>query len=95
MDMIEQVARAILASHDWTDENVRTGWDGLSADWQDCYRAMAKGAIEAMRGPTEAMILAGGPAFDANVYMGEATDRAKEKAAANWSVMIDAALKDT
>jgi len=40
------------------------------------------------REPTEAMRRAGGPMFDANVYMGGATQRAKDKAAQCYSAMI-------
>lgn len=78
--MIERVARAILAGHDWTQNSERqeNGWDSVPPDWQEAYRSMARAAIEAMMEPTEAMLEAGPP----EPYMD----------AAVWSKMIDAAL---
>ncbi len=55
--LVEAVARAILAGHDWTvgahidedetrDEN--TGWEAMQPDWQEAYRKMARAALAAI-----------------------------------------------
>jgi hypothetical protein len=60
MDMVERVARAILAAHDWTtNDGAAGGWDTLTADWQECFRRQARSAIDAMREPTDDMEAAG------------------------------------
>lgn len=63
-EMVEKVARAILAGHDWTGDSTGEpdeprGWESLPGDWQDAYRSVARAAIEALREPTDAMQLAG------------------------------------
>lgn len=76
-EMVERVAKAIWDSPLFfgliTDEKRRDG------SWHDCT-ALARAAIEAMREPTDEMVLAS-EAIDA-VYPSE-----------HWRAMIDAALK--
>lgn len=81
-EMVERVARAMLSAHDWTQNHDRTesGWDSVSPDWQEVYRAMARAAIEGMREPTEAMLDATGG--DCRMW-----------APGAWNLMIDAALE--
>ena len=75
-EMVERVARAILAGHDWTigafdgvglSGSGPTGWDALDPGWQEAYRNMARAAIEAMREPTEEMEDAADDPFHAAV----------------------------
>ncbi len=64
--MIERVARAVLASHEWTEptrfiDGIEVAapadpWDRLSPDWQEVYRKGARAAILAMRTPTDEML---------------------------------------
>lgn len=104
-DMIERVARAILADHDWTQNPVSdedgmqvnpeiTGWDALSPDWQECLRGMARAAIKSMRTPTDDMKIAG---FDSiwgsvSAMPDGPIEIQTDAAAVAWRYMIDAAL---
>lgn len=84
MSMIERVARAILAGHDWTGPDVdsdRTvsGWEHLTPDWQEAYRKMARAAIEAWRDNlTEPMRYA--VWFDQYKFQGATDEEASELA---------------
>jgi hypothetical protein len=95
MDMVERVARAILAGHDWTtDHEPRevTGWDALPPDWQDAYRGMARAAIEAMRNPTKRMRMAACAAMSPGKRPTQKVVSNPAKHAIRYRAMIDAAL---
>lgn len=105
-EIVEKVARAILAAHDWTIDNQpgeKTGWEAMQPDWQDAYRAMARGAIEAMREPTEAMVTAAAKSLygaEDDVYAPRFTelrekdrDRFRDDARYALKAGIDTALK--
>lgn len=86
-EIVERVAKAILAGHDWThddgnDPSLPTGWEAVPPDWRDAYRAMARAAIEAMREPTADMFKHAMPHMDS-----------WSSNAAWWQKMIDGALK--
>lgn len=97
--MIERVAKAMheaLPVEPWD----KIPWEELPDSGKDEYRTRSRAAIEAMRGPTEAMIDAGG----ASVYghpREKAIEWAKEdkfdgcveEAREVFTAMIDAALK--
>jgi hypothetical protein len=52
-ELVEAVAKAILAAHDWTQNDKEpgepTGWDTLSGEWQECFRFMAVAALRTIR----------------------------------------------
>lgn len=55
-EMVERVARAILASHDYSkNDGKEGGFESLSPEWQEVLLANARAAIEAMREPTDDM----------------------------------------
>lgn len=83
-EMVEMMARAMSVADKGDDL-----WDVMSEDGDGCgyvgkneYRAMARAGIEAMRKPTEAMVIAarGSAPYDRDVDE-------------TWPIMIDEALK--
>lgn len=86
-EMIERVARAILAAHDHTtNDGAIGGFETMTPDWQECYRGMALAAIEALREPTDEM--QNSCTEEAVGYYSDGPDLRIV-----WQVMIDAALK--
>lgn len=82
-EMVERVARAICESEKMNPDDALGGW----IHWQDAARA----AIEAMREPTEAMLLV---RCDPLLRLGdEATPRVMQWRNGFWHGMIDEALK--
>jgi hypothetical protein len=75
MSIIERVAKDIF----YQSRSMK-GWDDSSESYRNKFRTMARAAIEAMRVPTKAMILAGVH----HDNMGDMEGR--------WMAMIDAAL---
>ena len=70
-EMIERVAKAILKAYS------EDPWEDLNKHWREVYTTEARAAIEAMRKPTEAMIL------NSNTH----------SCLSIWQSMIDEALK--
>lgn len=95
MEMIERVARAILAAHDHTtNDGAIGGFETMTPDWQECYRGMALAAIEALRVPTEAMEFAGHEPIETSTgYVDGQLYWDAEGPYHVWQAMIDAALK--
>jgi len=106
--IVERVAQEILAGHDWTSDvpsgpegrNAPSRWEALSEDWKDAYRKMARAAVEAMRDPTEQMVIAGCRALNgaADELMGAhlSGDRhalARTKMRIRHRAMMDEALR--
>lgn len=94
--MVERVARAILAGHDWTDgahiehgDAEVSGWDALKPDWQEAYRKMARAAIEAMRPANSAVLQA------VSKYAYEGWGDPETIALQAWQSGIDAALSES
>ena len=90
MTMIERVARAIYACRCRT-ANVSPDWDGMSVADRAQIKLEARVAIEAMREPTEEMLLAGWVRADAE-WIGGARDLPQPEIARLWDALIDAAL---
>lgn len=84
-EMVERVARAILASHDYSkNDGKEGGFESLSPEWQEVLLANARAAIEAMRWPTDAMFTIGSNRLN---------DDGDYDAEDVWFGMIDEALK--
>ena len=46
---VEEVARALLAAHDWTkNDGEQGGWDALTEDWKVTLRRITVATIETM-----------------------------------------------
>lgn len=101
-DMVERVAVAILAAHDWTQNPVSnddglqvtpaiTGWNALTPDWQECFRGMARAAIEAMREPPVELLEAMHAAMFSEPFDGTNLPML----GAGFDAVIDAALAPT
>lgn len=86
-EIIERVARVIEAK-------IVEQFSGTLGLGDNAAKKIARAVIETMKEPTEAMRRFGGSAFDANVYMGGASQRGKDKADNLWRGMIDEALRD-
>lgn len=83
MTMIEKVARAIARSIDIDPD------DGRAEDAMKWIRITAKAAIEAMREPSDEMIIA------ADIYVEDGSEWGKQKTIVEgYQQMIDAALKE-
>ena len=77
-EMVERVAQAIF---DWEYRDPRRAVPDIEPHWK-LYEGAARAAIEAMRGPTEDMVRAGGD-----------IDNSNRIAVETWHAMIDEALK--
>lgn len=77
MTMVERVAKAIAAKADSA-----TPWEDCGQGFKEICIEFAEAAIEAMREPTEMMVIAGCH----HENMGDMAGR--------WNAMIDAALKE-
>ena len=90
--MVEKVARALCAHDDldW-DAQANPFTSGSGDDNQVAYLSAARAAIEAMRGPTRAMIYTGEARRESK---GEGASRENYDAAAIFTAMIDAALSE-
>lgn len=88
MNMVEKVARAMAARDSGPEGSslFKTHW----GEFGDGYKESARTAIEAMREPTEQMVL---PGFDALMELDARTgeDYGIESI---WRAMIDAALSE-
>lgn len=85
--MVERVARAIHSADD--PKGFRQQWEYLPQSNRDYLMSCARAAIEAMREPTNAMILAGGALLiEKGSYEPTAVDGAFEV----WQSMNTAAL---
>lgn len=94
-NMVDRVAREILAAHDFTkNDGAEGGWDTLAPDWQECFRAMARAAIKALREPTFTMLYEGEGLCDFVMPDGFENTREARQAElrCGWQAMIDAAL---
>jgi hypothetical protein len=91
MKKLEEVAKAI-AAEDLDEGDGLYDWYALVDEVADEYRAMAKAAIEAMRGPTASMIKAVEAEEDKRGYAASAYECMS--AEDGWPIMIDAALKE-
>lgn len=83
--MVERVARAICVSEKINDDDALGGW----IHWQEAARA----AIEAMREPTDAMLIA---SYDAERTYGRCDNKrelARQMFRPAWRAAIDDALK--
>lgn len=75
-EMIERVAKAIAVSiHSWMKD---ADWDRMCKESKDEFRKEARSAIEAMREPTDRMLLAG---------------RDEPNELKSWQSMIDEVLR--
>lgn len=84
MEMVERVARNIeLHSRDWPYE-----WDALPLHVRETRRDQARAAIEAMREPTEAMLIDGA----AKIRNFTSVNGPYPRTRAVWLSMIDASL---
>ena len=88
-EMIERVAKALFLKN-----NPRLSWEKASRESTDHFRSVAKIAIEAMREPTEAMLVSGDEQIIEFLKDHIFALRDSTPAAAAWQLMIDKALKD-
>lgn len=90
--MVERVARAIWGAFRVWGPPIRSdkpAWEYLGESNQHLACEMARGAIAAMREPTEAMVDAGRAKDDRTTPYVQA-----EECEVHWCAMIDAALKE-
>lgn len=79
--MVEKVAIAIFCAR---ENDTQEMWDRSRGPWKDEYRQQARAAIEAMKEPTEEMVITG-------AYV---LDQKPSEAKTTYTAMIDAALKE-
>jgi hypothetical protein len=88
--MIERVARAMLAAHDHTtNDGAVGGFETMTPDWQEVYRAMARASVEAMREPSSVMVWTGASYLDAAKDEGTLL-----LVSSAYTAMIDAVLRE-
>lgn len=87
MTMIDRVARAMFEATNEHDET----WDTEAQEIKTTYLIMARAAIEAMREPTDTMVMAA--EWAEPEYREDDTDMGATYKA-EWRAMIDAALNE-
>jgi hypothetical protein len=79
MNMIEKVAKAMYEEHASRSNTLGPSWDEAGKHFNTFWHDLARAAIEAMREPTDAVILSANPS---------------DLPCAAWAKMIDAALNE-
>jgi hypothetical protein len=87
-DMVEKVARALYAS----SGNAPIWWDHAGDETRYRWRQTARVAIEAMRHPTNAMLMAGYAAPSETGMADNQAELARMAMAGPYGAMIDAAI---